>query len=491
MATARECGVTEPAKSRAELAVILETLEAIDYRKKYRQFDYFEAYPKQKEFYALGRTKRERLLIAGNQNGKTHAGAFEATCHLTGEYPKDWKGRKFDKPTKGWIAGETSLVVRDVQQKKLCGEPGVDEMFGTGMIPKDAFADKPSLARGVTDAYDTIQVRHKSGGISVARFKSYEQGRTKFQGESIDWGWADEEPPEDVYAEFLTRTVATGGMMFMTFTPLKGRSSVVIRFLDEPSDDRGFIAMTIEDALHIPEAERAKIIAGFLPHEREARARGVPMLGSGRIFMMAEGAVAEPPIEYIPQHWTKLWGIDFGIGHPFAAVLSLWDRDNDVLHIHHCMRVSDALPIQHAHSMKQIGAAVPVAWPKDGADREKSSGEPLAAAYKKHALIMLPEHATWPDGGVSTEAGILEMDERMRSGRLKVAAHLSEWFEEYRFYHRKDGQIVKIKDDLMSATRICVMMKRMGRTVTLGSKVAARNADVIAAGTDFDVFTGA
>jgi hypothetical protein len=70
---------------------------------------------------------------------------------------------------------------------------------------------------------------------------------------------------------------------------------------------------------------------------------------------------------------------------------------------------------------------------------------------------------------VSTEAGILEMDERMKSGRLKVAAHLSEWFEEYRFYHRKDGQIVKIKDDLMSRHAHRVMMKRFGRA-GLGSK---------------------
>jgi hypothetical protein len=58
--------------------------------------------------------------------------------------------------------------------------------------------------------------------------------------------------------------------------------------------------MTIDDALHIPPEERAKIISGFLPHEREARARGVPMLGSGRIFMTPEGAITEPPIEYIP-----------------------------------------------------------------------------------------------------------------------------------------------------------------------------------------------
>jgi phage terminase large subunit-like protein len=473
-----------------QLKEILTGLRALDYRKTYQQFFDFKPYPKQSEFLALGLGKRERLLIAGNQNGKTHTGAYEAACHMTGLYPDDWKGRRWDRPTRGWITGETSLVVRDVQQKKLCGEPGVEESFGTGMIPKELFVDKPSLARGVTDAYDTIQVRHKSGGISVARFKSYEQGRAKFQGESIDWGWADEEPPEDVYAELLARTIATGGMLYTTFTPLKGRSSVVIRFLDEPSPDRGVVTMTIDDALHIPAEERERIIAGFLPHEREARARGVPMLGEGRIFMMPEDGISEPPIEYIPAHWVKLWGIDFGIGHPFAAVLMLWDRDNDVIHLHHAIRVADALPIQHAFAMKQIGAAVPVAWPRDGTNRETSSGETLAAAYKKHGVLMLPQHATWPDGGLSTEAGILEMDDRMRSGRFKVAAHLSEWFEEYRFYHRKDGQIVKIKDDLMSATRIAVMMKRAAKAVTLGAHVMSGPTSPVATGTDFDVFRG-
>ncbi len=476
--------------SVAELKEILAGLEALDYRKTYQQFYDFKPYPKQQAFLDLGATKRERLLIAGNQNGKTHTGAYEAACHLTGLYPDDWKGRRWDRPTRGWVTGETSLVVRDVQQKKLCGEPGVDDLFGTGLIPKDLFVDKPSLARGVTDAYDTIQVRHVSGGISVARFKSYEQGRQKFQGEGIDWGWADEEPPEDVYAELLARTIATGGMVYVTFTPLKGRSSVVLRFLDEPSPDREVITMTIEDALHISAEERAKIIAGFLPHEREARARGVPTMGSGRIFMAPEETIIEAPLEYIPTYWTKIWGIDFGIGHPFAAVLILWDKDNDVIHVHHCIRIADALPIQHAAAMKPVGAAVPVAWPQDGTQR-RDDGKPLADHYKRQGLLMQPGHATWPNGGISTEAGILEMDERERSGRLKIAAHLSDYFEERRFYHRKDGQIVKIKDDIMSACRIAIMAKRFGRAVTLGGSVAQRASDEnsgLATGVDFNLF---
>src|SRR5580704_11575853 len=175
--------------SLAELKETLAVLEAIDYRKTYQQFFYFEPYEKQKQFFALGATKRERMLTAGNQQGKTHAGAFEVASHMTGVYAPWWTGRRFASPTKGWICGETSTAVRDTQQKKLCGEAGVDELFGTGLIPKDKFVDKPSLARGVTDAYDTVQVRHVSGGISIIRFKSYEQGRSKFQGETLDWCW--------------------------------------------------------------------------------------------------------------------------------------------------------------------------------------------------------------------------------------------------------------------------------------------------------------
>jgi phage terminase large subunit-like protein len=459
--------LTAQPKTEAELQEILEGLEAALHHKTYGgQIWFFDPYPRQLEFFEQGAFKRERILLAGNQNGKTHAGAYEAALHATGLYPKWWRGKRLDRPTKGWVAGETSLAVRDIQQKKLCGEPGVEEAWGTGMIPKDLLVDK-SLARGVTDALDTIQVKHVSGGISIIRFKSYEQGRAKFQGESLDWIWFDEEPPEDVYAEGLTRTVATGGMAFMTFTPLKGRSTVVIRFLDEPSPDRGVVTMTIDDALHIPATERTRIIAGYLPHEREARARGVPMLGSGRIFTVTEASITEPPVEQVPPYWKKLWGIDFGIGHPFGAVLILWDVDNDVIHVHHAIRIMDALPIQHAAAMRPIGAEVPVAWPHDGSER-RDDGKPLSDHYKRHDLKMLSTHAAWPDGGISTEAGILEMDDRMRSGRLKVAAHLSEWFEEFRFYHRKDGKIVKIKDDLMSATRIAVMAKRHAKSVPLG-----------------------
>ena len=488
--------VTTKPKSKEELREIMESLEAAVARKTNNKILFFDPYVKQQQFFDLGMTHRERLLMAGNQLGKSEAGAFEMACHLTGLYPDSWLGRRFDKPMQAWAAGETSTVVRDVQQKKLCGEPGVEELFGTGYIPKHLFIGKPTLARGVTDAFDTIQVRHVSGGISVCKFKSYEQGRKKFQASTLDVIWFDEEPPMDIYSEGLARITATRGMVFVTFTPLQGRSTVVNRYLDETSPDRAVVIMTIKDALHITPEERARIIAGYPAHEREARANGTPMLGSGRIFPYTRDSIWEPRIQNVPLEWAKIWGVDFGTGgseqaHPFAAVLMLWDRDMDIMHVHHTIRIMNELPDRHAQAMKPVARGVRVAWPQDGTQRE-SGGEVLAAAYKRQGLRMLPEHATWPEGGLSTEAGIIEMQLRMTTGRLKVADHLSDWFEEFDLYHRKDGQIVKVKDDLLSATRIALMMKRAMQPGPLGGggNVRAGIPSNMAAGLDFDVFTG-
>ena len=469
---------------------VLETLEAAAERKTFRRMDFFEPYAKQEEFFDLGSTKRERLLMAGNQEGKTYAGAFEVSCHLTGEYPAWWLGRRFDKPVHGWAAGETSELVRDNVQRLLCGPPGVAEMFGSGMIPKENFIGDPSTARGIANAYDTVQIRHKSGGISLLQFKSYSQGVARFASATIDFIWWDEEPPEDVYGEGIARITATSGMMFMTFTPLKGVTKVVGRFLYEPSEDRSFVTMTIEDAKHIPIGERQKIIAGYPAHEREARVSGKPMLGEGRVFQTPEETIKETPLplSLVPLYWPKLWCVDFGIGHPFAAVLITWDKDSDTVHVLHTIRMVGMSPLQHAVPMKAIAASVPVAWPHDGHQRDKGSGIELAAIYRAQQLPMLPGHATFLGGGNSVEAGIMEMDHRFATGRLRVGAHLGDFFEEYGLYHRKNGLIVKIRDDILSALRGGIMMLRYAKAVPLGNKIRRRDTTAMAQGLDFDLF---
>ncbi len=204
-------------------------------REKGNRLATYDPYAKQREFHAGGAVHRERLLMAGNQLGKTLCGSAEAAMHLTGLYPDWWEGRRFTKPVRMWAASKTAEVTRDSVQRMLIGEPRDPAQRGTGMIPRRCLA-RAGLRQSVSNAIDGVSVRHVSGGGSVLGFKSYDQGREKWQGETLDVVWFDEEPPLDIYMEGLTRTNATQGIVYLTFTPLLGMSEVVSLFLEQEDD---------------------------------------------------------------------------------------------------------------------------------------------------------------------------------------------------------------------------------------------------------------
>lgn len=218
--------------------------------------------------------------------------------------------------------------------------------------------------------------------------------------------------------------------------------------------------MTIDDVGHYSEAEKAAIIAAYPPHEREARARGVPVLGSGRIFPIPEDDIACNPVE-IPEHWPRLGAMDFGWDHPFAAVELAWDRDADCVYVAKAYRKRETTPILHAAALKPWGEWLPWMWPRDGRrETLEGAGIALANQYSAQGLKMHHEHAQFEDKSVSVEAGLMDMLDRMQTNRFKVFRHLNEWFEEFRLYHREDGKVVAIMDDLLCATRYGVMMLR-------------------------------
>jgi hypothetical protein len=226
---------------------------------------------------------------------------------------------------------------------------------------------------------------------------------------------------------------------------------------------RHVVSMTIEDVEHYTREEKDRIIASYPPHEREARTKGVPTMGSGRVFPISEERIMCDPLP-IPREWAQINGLDFGWDHPFAAVNLAWDRDADVVYVTKGYRQKEATPIIHAAALRPWGEWVPCAWPHDGYQHDKGSGDQLAEQYRQQHLNMLADHATHAEGGFGTEAGIMAMLDRMQTNRFKVFSTFREWFEEFRLYHRKDGKIVKERDDLMSATRIGVMMLRFAET---------------------------
>lgn len=433
-------------------------------RFKYNALKRYAPYAKQVEFHAAALTHSERMLGAGNQTGKTWCGAHEAAYHATGLYPNDWKGARFDAPTVGWVGGVTGEVIRDTTQKLLCGRIQDSAGLGSGAIPRDNI-EGITRAIGIRDLLDHVKVKHVSGGTSLIFFKSYEKGRAKFQGETIDWVWLDEEPPADIYSESLTRTNKgkLGQFLFMTFTPLLGMTDVAFSFYKNPGKYKKLVMMTIYDVDHYSDEEKEQIVASYPAHERDARAKGLPVLGSGRIFPIAQEKVEVEPIA-IPAHWVQIGGLDFGWDHPQAAVKLAWDKDNDVIYVMNEYKARETTPEQAAIALRPWGKNVPWSWPHDGYQHDKGSGKQLSGQYGAAGMTMLPKHATHKDGGNGVEAGLMEMLDRMRSGRLKVFSTCTQWFEEFMLYHRKDGKVVKLSDDLMAATRYAIMMKRHATT---------------------------
>jgi hypothetical protein len=165
-------------------------------------------------------------------------------------------------------------------------------------------------------------------------------------------------------------------------------------------------------------------------------------------------------VHILAPHWRHgLW-----LGSPFrGGRAGLGPRCGHGLCLSHAS-VERGIPNHPRGNAAGLGKELHWAWPRDG-NREtlEGAGVALANQYKDQGLNMLHEYAHYQEGetkSVSVEAGLMDMLQRMQSGRFKVFKHLHDWFEEFRLYHRKDGKVVKEGDDLMAATRYAIMMLR-------------------------------
>jgi hypothetical protein len=183
------------------------------------------------------------------------------------------------------------------------------------------------------------------------------------------------------------------------------------------------------------------------------------VFGSGLVFPVSDEAIEVDPFP-IPKHWKRINGLDFGYDHPFGATSNAWDCDTDIWYVLANYAERQQTPIIHSAAVKAWGDWIPCAWPHDGLQHDKGSGDELAGQYRKQGLKVLAEHATHEDGGYGVEAGVTDMLDRMKTGRWKVFKTCTLWLAEKRGYHRKDGIIIKERDDVISSSRYAYMMRR-------------------------------
>ena len=461
-------------------ALLLELLGEVDERHRYNAIGGLfpdkgplrrELYPKHIQLINKTSEYQELCFIAANRVGKSIAGGYMVAMHATGRYPSWWQGKKFSKPTNIYAAGETGIRTRETIQTILLGP--ISDM-GSGLIPKQYLFDKKGRPRvttkaGIPGAKQDIYVEHITGGLSHIVLMSFEQGRENFQGTSQEVIWLDEQAPAEVYDECLIRTMGTGGIVILTFTPLKGLTPLVFQFLPNgafPStpdkcgpvyEEDGKTAYKWltncdwSDVPHISDSEKKRMLASSLPHLREARSKGIPVAGPGKIYPVLEDEIIVRPFE-IPPHWPRVYGMDVG-WNATSAVFGAIDEQNDCIYIYHEYLGEKQMPVTNAGAIARHtsgwmrGVIDPAA---KGLGQSKDGPRYLQEYYELGLQLHLANN--------SVEMGIMTTLTRMNTGRFKVFNTCQRWINEFRMYRRKDnGDVLKEKDDLMDASRYLVM----------------------------------
>lgn len=443
-----------------------------EYRQRYRRLDFYKPNPFQLKLHNAPANMRFINLRAANQGGKSTAAAMQLAMDMLGFYPSWYTGRKFLTAPPimraydyaALIASIQSSVLRDGLARALLGDLSQPDGLGTGAIPLDAIAEKPTNSRGISDFFDTAVVNREIGGKATVQTRTYDAGRRAFQGSTFDEVFLDEDDPSlsEIFGECWARTTATNGRVILTATAIIG-NTYMQQLCNEGNPDRLLIVGSLDEAEHLSEEAKRSIAEGYPEDEREARVHGGIRMGTGRVFTFNRKEIEcqiDPATLEFNSAW--IWGTDLPhsagkSAHPFAGILLAHCKDNDVVYALDAFEMAaSAMPLQHAERMKSalggVVSDVRVSWPKDGTITETNTGGTLMVPYKKRGLNLLPHHSQWPDGGVSHEASVSALQQRLFNGTFKVQQHLAAFVTQLANYHRDErGQIVREGDDMVSA----------------------------------------
>lgn len=206
---------------------------------------------------------------------------------------------------------------------------------------------------------------------------------------------------------------------------------------------------TWDDVPHLSDEDKAALSSSYLPHERDARTKGVPSLGAGAIYPVPEGDVVCEPFE-MPAWYRHAYALDVGWNRT-AALWGALDPETDVLYLYDEYYRAQAEPAVHAAAIRSRGTWIPGVIDPASRGRGQKDGEQLLWLYRQNGLELLSE----ADNAI--HAGLSDVWQRLSTGRIKVFRHLQAFLGEYRIYRRDDkGNIVKENDHIMDCMRYLV-----------------------------------
>lgn len=403
-------------------------------------------YPKHME--AIAGTARSKVfsIFGGNRSGKTTLMMYIAMVWLTGKYPSWWNGKRFDKPIKMWVCGQTSTMVVSSLQKYLVGM----DCRG-GLINGDDISDVHWSPSAVGMA-STIRVKHEPTGMySELIFKTYDMGWKRFQADTIDVSILDEEPPWQIFSESVTRTATTSGVVLVGFTALSGVTPLVAhlcpQFAGNDEDDpevvhRGHVFIGWDDIPYsqFPKAERERTAAQYLPQERQARINGIPQHGRGLVYPVSESQFIYDPGEVFkktngvpPAHWPRICAIDPG-GTPngdgrTAALWCAHDPESDTLYAY-SEHYQEFAPIPvHINAIAKRGNWIPILV--DPAGASVIDGRGVFSEYESCLRQLNPSWAIHK-ADKRKSLGRAALYGRLQEGGFKVSQFMKNFLSEHR-----------------------------------------------------------
>ena len=222
--------------------------------------------------------------------------------------------------------------------------------------------------------------------------------------------------------------------------------------MPEISASRYLVQAGWQDAPHLDEKTKAELLASTPPHLRDARSKGIPVLGSGAIYPVPWEDVSVKPFQ-IPDYWPRAYALDVGWRRT-AALWGAWDPSDWALYVYAEYYRGQAEPTIHASAIKARGEWIKGVIDPASNGKSQADGEQLIALYKQNGLAIT-------NADNSVEAGIYECWQGLSVGKIKVFSILGHFEDEYRMYRRvEDGKIVKENDHLMDAFRYLVKSGR-------------------------------
>lgn len=198
---------------------------------------------------------------------------------------------------------------------------------------------------------------------------------------------------------------------------------------------------------HLSEADKADQLASYQPYQREARSKGLPVLGAGKIYPVPEEYILCDPFE-VPDWMPQCFALDVG-WNITAALWGAHDPNTDILYFYSEHYLKHAEPLVHIAAIQARGRWIPGVIDPAARGRNVKDGTRLIEDYQKAGLEHLAPSSN------ELEAGIQACWVRLSTGRIKVFRTLTNYIQEMRFYQRDEKGKVKDKqaDHLMDCMR--------------------------------------